>query len=111
MRSQSSLKDFGHSTVIDGIRKEADRHMVHINFGDVVATRNRWYDLFAPIEVRDDHILRAFVTIKPLAARRLQSWDASVGAGFQIRLGQQKREFIEERALSNRNSVLYRSRG
>ena len=45
--------------------------MVHINFGDVVAARNRWYDLFGPIEVRDDDILRAFVTIKPLASRRL----------------------------------------
>jgi hypothetical protein len=67
----TNLKDFGHSTVIDGIRKEGDRYMVHINFGDVVAARNRWYDLFAPIEVRDDDILRAFVTIKPLAVRRL----------------------------------------
>jgi hypothetical protein len=66
----ANLKDFGHSTVIDGIRKEADRYLVHINFGDVVAARNRWYDLFAPIEVRDDDILRAVVTIKPLAVRR-----------------------------------------
>jgi hypothetical protein len=67
----ANLKEFGHSTVIDGIRKEGDRYMVHINFGDVVTARNRWYDLFAPIEVKDDDILRAFVTIKPLAAASL----------------------------------------
>jgi hypothetical protein len=64
----ANLKEFGHSTVIDGIRQEGDRYMVHINFGDVVTARNRWYDLFAPIEQPDDVILRAFVTIKPLAA-------------------------------------------
>jgi hypothetical protein len=43
--------------------------MVHINFGDVVAARNRWYNLFDSIEERDDNTLRAFVTIKPLAGR------------------------------------------
>jgi hypothetical protein len=64
----ANLKDFGHSTVIDGMRKEGERHMVHINFGDVVTARNRWYDLFAPIEVRDDDIMRVFVTVKPLSA-------------------------------------------
>jgi len=63
----ANLKDFGHSTVIDGIRKEADRYLVHVNFGDEVAARNRWYDLFSPIVVPDDDTLRALVTIKPLA--------------------------------------------
>ncbi len=67
----ANLKDFGHSTVIDGIRKEADHYIVHINFGDAVTARNRWYDLFAPISVPDDDILRAFVTVKPLAAKKL----------------------------------------
>jgi hypothetical protein len=66
----ANLKEFGHSTVIDGIRREADRCMVHINFGDVVTARNRWYDLFAPIEVPDDDVMRVFVTIKPLGVPR-----------------------------------------
>jgi hypothetical protein len=66
----ANLKDFGHSTVIDGIRKQGDRHIVHINFGDVVTARNRWYDLFAPIEVPGDDILRAFVTIRPRAVKK-----------------------------------------
>jgi hypothetical protein len=65
----ANLRNFGHSTVIDGIRKDGDRFMVHINFGDVVAARNRWYNLFDSIEERDDNTLRAFVTIKPLAGR------------------------------------------
>lgn len=60
-----NIKDFGHSTVIDGIRKEGDRHMVHINFGAKEAEQNKWYDLFAPISQPDDVTLRAFVTIKP----------------------------------------------
>jgi len=67
----ANLKDFGHSTVIDGIRREADRYMVHINFGDVVTARNRWYDLFAPIEVHDDDVMRVFVTVKPLTAKKV----------------------------------------
>jgi hypothetical protein len=65
----TNLRNFGHSTVIDGIRKDGDRFMVHINFGDVVAARNRWYNLFDSIEERDDNTLRAFVTIKPIAGR------------------------------------------
>lgn len=65
----ANLKNFGHSTVIDGFRVEGGRHMVHINFGDVALKRNRWYDLFAPLETSDDDNLRAFVTIKPLASR------------------------------------------
>jgi hypothetical protein len=73
----ANLKEFGHSTVIDGIRKEGDRYMAHINFGDVVAARNRWYDLFAPIEQQDDVILRAFVTIKPVAAKTISRASSS----------------------------------
>jgi hypothetical protein len=38
---------------------------------DVVTARNRWYDLFAPFEVRDDDIMRVFVTVKPLTARKV----------------------------------------
>lgn len=60
-----NMRDFGHSTVIDGIRKEGERQMVHINYGAVEAERNRWYDLFAPISQPDDTTLRAFVTIRP----------------------------------------------
>lgn len=61
----SNIKDFGHSTVIDGIRKDGDQHMVHINFGALEAEQNKWYDLFAPMSQPDDETLRAFVTIKP----------------------------------------------
>lgn len=60
-----NITDFGHSTVIDGIRKNGDKHMVHINYGAVESDRNKWYDLFAPISQPDDMTLRAFVTIKP----------------------------------------------
>lgn len=65
----ANLKEFGHATVIDGLRRQGDRYMVHINFGDVALARNRWYDLFAPIEVKDDHVCRAFVTIKPVVKK------------------------------------------
>ena len=59
-----NIKDFGHSTVIDGIRGGA-KPMVHINYGAVEAEMNKWYELFAPISQADDTTLRAFVTIKP----------------------------------------------
>jgi hypothetical protein len=64
-----NIKDFGHSTVIDGIRKEGERHKVHINYGAVEPEMTKWYDLFAPITQADDEILRAFVTIKPRVAK------------------------------------------
>lgn len=60
-----NITDFGHSTVIDEIRKDGDKHMVHINYGAVEPEKNKWYDLFAPISQPDDVTLRAFVTIKP----------------------------------------------
>jgi hypothetical protein len=59
-----NIKDFGHSTVIDGIRGGANP-MVHINYGAVEAEKNKWYELFAPISQPDDTTLRAFVTVKP----------------------------------------------
>lgn len=59
-----NIKDFGHSTVIDGIRGGANP-MVHLNYGAVEAEMNKWYELFAPISQADDTTLRAFVTVKP----------------------------------------------
>jgi len=81
-----NIKDFGHSTVIDGIRKDGDRHMVHINFGAKEAESNKWYDLFAPISQLDDVTLRAFVTIKPrpkTANYRKVSAEEPVGASLE----------------------------
>lgn len=81
-----NVKDFGHSTVIDGIRKEGDRQMVHINFGAKEAEQNKWYDLFAPISQPDDVTLRAFVTLKPRPEKtndRKVSFDGSVGASLE----------------------------
>jgi hypothetical protein len=63
-----NIVDFGHSTVIDGIRKDGDRPSVHLNFGAKEAEQNKWYDLFGPISQPDDVTLRAFVTIKPRGA-------------------------------------------
>lgn len=60
-----NIKDFGHSTVIDGLRRDGDRSLAHINYGAVEPEATRWYDLFAPISQPDDVTLRAFVTIKP----------------------------------------------
>lgn len=76
-----NIKDFGHSTVIDGIRQEGDRHMVHLNFGAKEAEQNKWYDLFAPISQPDDLTLRAFVTIKP---RPEMANDQKVTAGESV---------------------------
>ncbi len=67
-----NIVDFGHSTVIDGIRKEGNRHLVHINFGAQEADLTKWYDLFAPVSQPDDVTLPAFVTIRP----RLKAPDA-----------------------------------
>lgn len=60
-----NIKDFGHSTVIDGFRKEGADYLVHINYGAREAEQNKWFALFAPIAQPDDETLRAFVTIKP----------------------------------------------
>lgn len=59
-----NIKDFGHSTVIDGIRV-GPSPMIHLNYGAVEPERNKWYDLFGPISQPDDTTLRAFVTLKP----------------------------------------------
>lgn len=55
---------YGHSTVIDGYRKENDTFWVHLNYGSG-GERTGWFDLFKPIDVEDDIKLRAFITIKP----------------------------------------------
>lgn len=60
-----NIKDFGHSTVIDGIENDGQNPKVHINFGAVEPERNKWYELFSPISQADDVTLRAFVTILP----------------------------------------------
>lgn len=60
-----NIVDFGHSTVIDGIRRDGDRHLVHLNYGARESQQNKWYDLFAPISQPDDVTLRAFVTVRP----------------------------------------------
>jgi CubicO group peptidase (beta-lactamase class C family) len=81
-----NIKDFGHSTVIDGIRKEGERHRVHINFGAKEAEQNKWYELFAPISQPDDETLRAFVTIKPRPSRedgKQVSTDVSTGTQLE----------------------------
>lgn len=77
-----NIVNFGHSTVIDGIRKERERHLIHINYGAREASQNRWYDLFAPISQPDDVTLRAFVTIKPrlIGAARKNDSTASTQA-------------------------------
>ena len=81
-----NLVDFGHSVVIDGMRKDGERHIVHINYGFKDAGRNKWYELFAPIAQPDDMTLRAFVTVKP---RRLAAGvgknppDASPGENLE----------------------------
>lgn len=66
-----NIVNFGHSTVIDGIRKDGERQLVHVNFGAQEAEKNRWYELFAPIAQPDDVTLRAFVTIKPRSSERI----------------------------------------
>lgn len=88
-----NIKDFGHSTVIDGIRKEGDRHMVHINYGAKEAEQNKWYDLFAPISQPDDETLRAFVTIKPRPSKvddQQVSIDAPTGAQLERLLSEKR---------------------
>jgi hypothetical protein len=67
--SISAIVNFGHSTAIDGMRKQSDRYEVHISFGSREAEPTRWYDLFAPVSQPDDLTLRAFVTIKPKVQR------------------------------------------
>lgn len=74
-----NIKDFGHSTVIDGFRQETGRYQVHLNYGAVESERSRWYDLFAPITQPDDEALRAFVTIQPRPTRKGGA-SASVGS-------------------------------
>ncbi|HWW41872.1 C10 family peptidase [Pedobacter sp.] len=59
-----NFSNYGHSTVIDGYRKQGNIFFVHINYG-ASGFRNGWYDLFKPIDVDDDIRLRAFVTIHP----------------------------------------------
>ncbi|MGY2134483.1 C10 family peptidase [Hymenobacter sp. HD11105] len=61
-----NFTSFGHSTVIDGYHEQHGVFWVHINYGSG-GFRTGWYDLFRPIDVADDLMLRAFVTIKPLA--------------------------------------------
>jgi CubicO group peptidase (beta-lactamase class C family) len=60
-----NMIDFGHSTVIDGIRRKESQIQVHINYGADEIEKNAWYDLFAPIAQPDDLALRAYVTIRP----------------------------------------------
>jgi hypothetical protein len=64
-----NIVNFGHSTVIDGMRNDGTREMVHLNYGAREAELNKWYELFAPISQPDDVILRAFVTVKPRPAK------------------------------------------
>jgi hypothetical protein len=61
-----NMTDFGHSTVIDGIRRKDSQVQVHINYGAAEVEKNAWYDLFGPITQPDDMALRAFVTIRPI---------------------------------------------
>ncbi|WET00052.1 C10 family peptidase [Chryseobacterium arthrosphaerae] len=55
---------YGHSTVIDGYVEKEGIFYVHLNYG-AGGFRTGWYDLFKPIDVKDDIRLRAFVTIEP----------------------------------------------
>ncbi|WP_338875186.1 C10 family peptidase [Spirosoma sp. SC4-14] len=59
-----NFTDYGHSTVIDGYRAEADTFWAHINYGSG-GKRSGWYDLFKPIDVADDIKLHAFITVNP----------------------------------------------
>lgn len=56
-----------HSVVIDGYRRDADRFMVHIVYGDGGDQRSHWYDLDKGIDTEDGSVerIRLFETIHP----------------------------------------------
>lgn len=60
-----NFSSYGHSTVIDGYHELNNTFFVHINYGSS-GFRTGWYNLFEPIDVKDDLRLRAFVTIRPI---------------------------------------------